>query len=103
MTAQVIRHPDNWSDFDIYDFNSHIAIIIGFIVHDYYSWEAAFLSLTGLLRCHFVLVIVEVFAAEQEAELWIVLLLIFCHLLEFRSVACHKLSQLVNDVSEFNI
>lgn len=57
-----------------------------------------YVPLTGLLRGHFVLIVVEVFPAKQETKLWIVLLLVLSHLLKFRSVAGNKLRQLVYDV-----
>lgn len=56
------------------------------------------MPLTGLLRSHFVLIVVEVLPAEQETKLWVVLLLVLSHLLKFWSVARDKLRQLVNDV-----
>lgn len=50
-----------------------------------------YVPLTGLLRGHFVLIVVEVFPAEQETKLWVVLLLVLSHLFKFWSVASDKL------------
>lgn len=57
-----------------------------------------YVPLTGLLCSHFVLIVVEVLPAKQETELWVVLLLVFCHLFEFWSIASDKLCQFVYDV-----
>lgn len=54
--------------------------------------------LTGLLCSHFVLIVVEVLPPEQETELRVVLLLVFCHLLEFWPIPSDKLRQFVYDV-----
>lgn len=54
--------------------------------------------LTGLLRGHFVLIVVEVLPAEEETELRVVLLLVLSHLLKLRPIARDKLRQFVYDV-----
>lgn len=54
--------------------------------------------LTGLLRGHFVLIVVEVFPAEEETELRVVLLLVLSHLLKLGPIPCDKLRQFVYDV-----
>lgn len=59
--------------------------------------------LTGLLRRHFVLIVVEVLSTEQETEFGVVLLLVFRHLLELRSIASNELGQFVNYIPELRI
>lgn len=54
--------------------------------------------LTGLLRGHFVLIVVEMLPAEEETELRVVLLLVLSHLLKLRPIARDKLRQFVYDV-----
>lgn len=54
--------------------------------------------LTGLLRGHFVLIVVEVLPAEEETELRVVLLLVLSHLLKLGPIARDKLRQFVYDV-----
>lgn len=54
--------------------------------------------LTGLLRGHFVLIVVEMLPAEEETELRVVLLLVLSHLLKLGPIACDKLRQFVYDV-----
>lgn len=54
--------------------------------------------LTGLLRGHFVLIVVEMLPAEEETELRVVLLLVLSHLLKLGPIARDKLRQFVYDV-----
>lgn len=53
---------------------------------------------TCLLSSDFILVVVEVFSAKEEAELGVILLLCLGHLFKLRAIAGHKLRQFVNDV-----
>lgn len=62
------------------------------------SFNGICAPLTGLLRGHFVLIVVEVLPAEEETELRVVLLLVLSHLLKLRPIARDKLRQFVYDV-----
>lgn len=55
--------------------------------------------LTCLFCRHFVLVVVEVLAAVQETELWIILLFVLGHFLELWAISSDKLGQFVNNVA----
>lgn len=59
--------------------------------------------LTCLFGRHFVLVIVEILSAVQEAELGVVFLFCLGHLLEFRAISCDKLCELVYYISQILI
>lgn len=61
-------------------------------------WRA--ISQDGLLGVDLVGVVVVVLSAEEEAELGVVLLLRFGHLLEFGTVSGHELGQFVDDVAK---
>lgn len=60
--------------------------------------SAALVAHYSLLRGHTILIVVEVWSAEQEAKVRIVLLLLFGHVLELSAVASDKLRQLIDYV-----
>jgi hypothetical protein len=56
-----------------------------------------------LLQCQLALVVTVELASKQKRELRVVLLLLHRHFLELGSVASHKLSELIDDISKLLI
>ena len=50
-----------------------------------------------------ILIVVKIFASEEERKLWIIFLLLLCHMLKFWAISSHKICKLINYVLQFQI
>jgi len=60
-------------------------------------------KLACLFCSNTILVVVEMFTTKQKRKLWIIFLLLLCHMLKFWAIACNKICKLVNNVLQLYI